>query len=212
MLPAESAVGGSELHRAVLFGDFSSLVLAEIARRPNSGRACSFSLHWKYNKREKDPSMSQPTRTATPLYTQVDITSNATAAPAPVSGTPLEQNRLLHDILMALDRQNEMMEELINQVSAAQKQRIAELAQWKDANPKLAKSCKAASEALAKVQTEFLATLTTEINDNPEVLMDGEFMLNEFIDRYGPRLAHLNGVLQVLAQLGSVPHAAAAPN
>ncbi len=156
--------------------------------------------------------MSQPTRTATPLYTQVDITSNATAAPAPVSGTPLEQNRLLHDILMALDRQNEMMEELINQVSAAQKQRIAELAQWKDANPKLAKSCKAASEALAKVQTEFLATLTTEINDNPEVLMDGEFMLNEFIDRYGPRLAHLNGVLQVLAQLGSVPHAAAAPN
>jgi hypothetical protein len=30
-------------------------------------------------------------------------------------------------------------------------------------------------------------------------------MLNEFVDRYGPRLAHLNGVLQVLAQLGSTP-------
>jgi hypothetical protein len=28
-------------------------------------------------------------------------------------------------------------------------------------------------------------------------------MLNEFVDRFGPRLAHLNGVLQVLAQLGS---------
>jgi hypothetical protein len=26
---------------------------------------------------------------------------------------------------------------------------------------------------------------------------------NEFVDRVGPRLAHLNGVLQVLAQLGS---------
>jgi len=31
--------------------------------------------------------------------------------------------------------------------------------------------------------------------------MDGEFMLNEFVDRFGPRLAHLNGVLQVLSQL-----------
>jgi hypothetical protein len=38
--------------------------------------------------------------------------------------------------------------------------------------------------------------------------MDGEFMLNEFVDRYGPRLAHLNGVLQVLSQLSSVPNPA----
>jgi hypothetical protein len=41
--------------------------------------------------------------------------------------------------------------------------------------------------------------------------MDGEFMLNEFVDRFGPRLAHLNGVLQVLAQLSSAPNPAGAP-
>jgi hypothetical protein len=35
------------------------------------------------------------------------------------------------------------------------------------------------------------------------LLIDGEFMFNEFVDRHGPRLAHLNGVLQVLAQLGN---------
>ena len=35
-------------------------------------------------------------------------------------------------------------------------------------------------------------------------MMDGEFMLNEFVDRFGPRLAHLNGVLQVLSQLSAV--------
>ena len=28
-------------------------------------------------------------------------------------------------------------------------------------------------------------------------------MLSEFVDRFGPRMAHLNGILQVLAQLGS---------
>ena len=44
-----------------------------------------------------------------------------------------------------------------------------------------------------------------EINDNVDSLMDGEFMLNEFVDRFGPRMAHLNGLLQVLAQLSSTP-------
>jgi hypothetical protein len=146
--------------------------------------------------------MTQPARTANSLYTQVDITSNAMPVSQPVNGTMVQQNQLLTDILAALDRQNEMMEELIGHVSAGQRQRATELGQWKEANPRLAKSCRVASEALAKVQTEFLTTLTDEIQDNPDALMDGEFMLNEFIDRYGPRLAHLNGVLQVLAQLG----------
>jgi hypothetical protein len=39
-------------------------------------------------------------------------------------------------------------------------------------------------------------------------MVEGEFLLNEFVDRYGPRLAHLNGVIQVLAQLSSVPNPA----
>jgi len=62
-----------------------------------------------------------------------------------------------------------------------------------------------AAESLSQVQIEFLNGMTQEINDNVDALMDGEFMLNEFVDRFGPRLAHLNGVLQVLAQLSSVP-------
>jgi hypothetical protein len=149
--------------------------------------------------------MSPTPRPENNLFTQVDITPSTASAPAPLSGTGLEHNQLLRNILQALDRQNELMEELITQVSSVQRQRAQELAQWKEANPRLAKNCRAASEALAKVQTEFLATLATEINDNPEALIDGEFMLHEFIDRYGPRLAHLNGVLQVLAQLGAAP-------
>jgi hypothetical protein len=147
--------------------------------------------------------MSQSARPAAPLYTQMDITPTTPPSPAPVAGASPDHGQLLHDILMALDRQNELMEELITQVASGQKQRANELSQWKEANPRLAHHCRVASESLAKVQTEFLTTLTTEINDNPDSLMEGDFFLNEFIDRYGPRLAHLNGVLQVLAQLGS---------
>jgi hypothetical protein len=35
-------------------------------------------------------------------------------------------------------------------------------------------------------------------------------MLTEFVDRFGPRLAHLNGLLTVVAQLGAQPAAAEA--
>ena len=48
-----------------------------------------------------------------------------------------------------------------------------------------------------------MQSLTEEIEDQEEHLIEGDYMLNEFVDRFGPRLAHLNGVLQVLAQLGS---------
>ena len=60
---------------------------------------------------------------------------------------------------------------------------------------------------MSKVQTRFIENLTEEVSENAEHLIDGEFMLNEFVDRYGPRLAHLNGVLQMLSQLAATPNA-----
>ena len=53
---------------------------------------------------------------------------------------------------------------------------------------------------------EILKSDAARCYDNYESMMDGEFVLNEFVDRFGPRLAHLNGVLQLLAQLSSVPN------
>jgi len=111
----------------------------------------------------------------------------------------------LREILAAQDRQNELLEELVNHFCSAQRQRANELGNWKQANPGLARNCRLAAEALSKVQTEYLVSLTQEISENYETLRDGEFMLNEFIDRFGPRLAHLNGLLQVLSQLSSTP-------
>jgi hypothetical protein len=97
------------------------------------------------------------------------------------------------------------MEEMIEQMHAGQRQRSNELTQWKEANPLLARRCRAAAEALSQVQTEFLQTLTVDVNDSHEEMIDNEFVLNEFVDRYGPRLAHLNGVLQLLSQLSANP-------
>lgn len=152
--------------------------------------------------------MTQEPRQAA-LFTQVDIT--AASDPAPPT-TDSELAPILRQILSAQDRQNELLEELVSQLSANQRQRAVELRQWKQANPRLAKACRNAAEALSRVQTEFLERLTDEVNDDPQVLLEGEFMLTEFVDKFGPRLAHLNGVLQVLTQLSSTPNPASPGN
>ena len=114
-----------------------------------------------------------------------------------------EVRALLQQLVAGQERQNRLLEELIQQTSSVQKQRASELGQWRKANPELAQGCRLAAETLSRVQTEFLQHLTNEINENADVWADSDFLMNEFVDRYGPRLAHLNGVLQVLSQLSS---------
>ena len=151
--------------------------------------------------------MSQDSHSSPALFTQVDITAGTQLSrPREGQESGQEQVGLLRSILAAQDRQNELLEELVNQLGSAQKQRASELNQWKQSNPALAASCRQAAESLSQVQVEFLSGMTHEISENSDALMDGEFMLNEFVDRYGPRLAHLNGVLQILAQLSSAPN------
>ena len=114
---------------------------------------------------------------------------------------------LLRQLVVGQERQQKVLEDLAQQTGQAQKQRAQELGQWKEANPELARNCRRASEALSQAQSQFLSNLTEEIAEQADALMDGEFMLNEFVDRFGPRLAHLNGLLQALSQLSSVPDA-----
>jgi hypothetical protein len=115
-----------------------------------------------------------------------------------------EPSELLREMLHAQDKTNELLEELLTSMATVQKQRASELNQWRNAHPALAEACGDAAEALSRVQVEFLNRMTDEINDTCEDLVEGDFMLHEFIDRFGPRLAHLNGVIQVLSQLSSV--------
>ena len=143
------------------------------------------------------------------LFTQVEVTPGNCGAAAEGMDLPGDHTRLLREILAAQDRQNELLEELVSVVGSSQRQRNSELAQWKKANPGLSRNCRQATEALTAVQAEFLRSLTKEITQNADCLTEGEFFLNELLDRFGPRLAHLNGVLQVLSQLSSGSNVAA---
>jgi|688.fasta_scaffold615390_2 hypothetical protein len=140
---------------------------------------------------------------------RIDVSADPANSPSVHGDVGLAMVTLMRQMIALQERQNQMLEQLVQQSTQAQRVRTTELQQWKDANPRLARACRHAAETLAKVQTQFLENITYEISDHEEALVDGDFMLNEFVDRYGPRMAHLNGVLQMLAQLGSgVPNQA----
>ena len=147
--------------------------------------------------------MSDSPRQTQPLFTHIDVSTATTTRNHGLSDATA--TTLLAQLIAAQNRQNELLEQLLHQMNSAQRQRAAELGQWKQANPELARRCRQAAEMLGQIQTRFLESVTEEIAENGDCMMDGEFMLNEFVDRFGPRLAHLNGVLQVLSQLSSVP-------
>jgi hypothetical protein len=139
---------------------------------------------------------------------RIDVSAEAAPATGEVGDPTAMMVAILRELVIGQQRQTRILEELVQFTSQIHKHRLSELQQWKDANPRLSRACRRAAETLSKVQSQFLENLTQEVSQNEESLVDGEFMLNEFVDRYGPRMAHLNGVLQVLAQLGSgVPSA-----
>lgn len=150
--------------------------------------------------------MSHDPQDVSPVF-RIDVGPSASKSPVHTANNESESGseltQLLQQLVIGQERQNELLEELAEQMHNTQKQRAIELGQWKDANPILARRCRAAAEALSQVQTEFLHKLTVDVNDNFDNMLDGEFVLNEFVDRYGPRLAHLNGVLQMLSQLSA---------
>ena len=150
--------------------------------------------------------MTSTRRPAPPLFSQLDV-SSAVHSQSHMSPRE-EQTELLREILTAQDRTNDLLADLTNTLVSTHKQRVSDLHQWRNAHPALATACRDAAESLTRVQIEYLDRMTEEINDTSDDMVEGEFLLNEFIDRYGPRLAHLNGVIQVLAQLSSVPNPA----
>ena len=151
-----------------------------------------------------------------PRQLQTSFSIDVSANPRQQPQQPLNTNELIVALLRTMvegqQREIKLLEEISSHLTAAQRQRQQELTAWREANPDLARNCRMATETLGKIQTQFLQNITEEVTYNEESLADSDFMLNEFVDRFGPRLAHLNGVLQVLSQLSSPssPPAAAA--
>jgi len=127
-------------------------------------------------------------------------------APVAVRSEPFsELCGLMREMIFTQGQQNELLKELIDHVGQTRKQKVLELALWKRSNPELAEYCRRAALKLERVQSDLLASITEEVDSNADVLLDSEFGLSEFLDRFGPKFMHLNSLFQILAQLGNAP-------
>lgn len=144
------------------------------------------------------------------LFNQIDVTN--IVAP---SGTVDERYRaeqrhaelmgVLNDIATQQKRQNELLTQLINLQTAPQRQRVNELQNWRNSHPELAKGCRQLLDRMSSMQNEYFTKMVEDSVENSVDWDYSEFMFNDFVDRFGPRLIHLNTLLQALSQLAAPP-------
>lgn len=147
--------------------------------------------------------MAQDPRLFSPMFS-IDVCTDAHTAAV---SNKIDANELIVNLLQKLvdgqQQELKLLQEIAHWTGLSHKQRQHEINQWKDTNPDLARSCRLASEALVKVQNDYIHKLTEEAADGYETMMDSEYMLQEFIDRFGPRMAHLGGVLHMVSSLSA---------
>lgn len=133
------------------------------------------------------------------------VDSVTSPKPAPVvSSVPADVQiiQLLRELVNGQQRQNELLQRMIEQSNAAQQARVNELNAWRAAHPNLAQACHDSMASLGRAQATVLQELTEELQDSGEQIEESPYLMAEFIDRYGPRMAHLNCLLQMVGQLG----------
>jgi hypothetical protein len=132
---------------------------------------------------------------------QIDVTStvppSATEPRPAASPNPPEVVDLLRQIL-------EVQREQLNYQRAAAAAHDmtarwrAYLSRWQNEFPDLSENCRKAMPTLERCYGQMIADLTDKLDDDP---LDNEFGVQEFLDRYGMRLAQLGTILNLVAPL-----------
>lgn len=114
------------------------------------------------------------------------------------------QSQVLETQRQILELQRQQLELTRETVQVARDQRarqLTELERWQSSHESVLDSCKDSVAKLEQVHSALMREMTDYVQDNHENLLDGDFALTDFVDRFGPRLAHLNTMLAVLRPL-----------
>jgi chromosome segregation ATPase len=105
-----------------------------------------------------------------------------------------------------LDMQRQQLEisKELAQVNREQRARQgAELERWQNGHEHVLERCRETLSKLEQVHASLMGELAVYVDENHENLLEGDFSLSDFVDRFGPRLAHLNTMLAVLRPLAA---------
>ena len=114
------------------------------------------------------------------------------------------QSQTLETQKLILQSQSQQLELAREATQIAREQRarqVAELERWQAGHDQVLDQCRVSLGQLEQVHSALMGELVNHVAENHENLVEGEFALTDFVDRFGPRLAHLNTMLAVLRPL-----------
>jgi hypothetical protein len=126
--------------------------------------------------------------------------STTTPVAEPPTPPPSEAVDLLRQLL-------EVQREQLNylRASAAAHDTLARwrafLSRWQGEFPTLGDDCRRALPLLERTYGKLLADLSGQLREEGHDALDNDFALQEFLDRYGMRLAQLGTILNLVAPL-----------
>lgn len=133
---------------------------------------------------------------------QIDVSS---ALPRSSSDSPLPQADATPEVVDLLKQILEVQREQLAyaRTAAAAHDMTSRwrsfLSRWNHEFPELSEACRRAMPHLERSYGQMIADLTERLNDEDGI--DSEFALQEFLDRYGMRLAQLGTILNLVAPL-----------
>jgi hypothetical protein len=133
---------------------------------------------------------------------QIDVTSTATPIPPverPPSPPGTETVELLKQILEVAREQLAYQRAAVAAHDMTARWR-AYLSRWQHEFPALSENCRKAMPALERCYGQLISDLTERLSEEDGGI-DTDFALQEFLDRYGMRLAQLGTILNLVAPL-----------
>jgi hypothetical protein len=116
------------------------------------------------------------------------------------------QNQTLDSLRQLLEVQRQQLDLSRETVQVSREQRArqgAELERWQVGHDHVLDACRDTLGRLEQVHASLMGELANYVEENHENLLEGDFSLSDFVDRFGPRLAHLNTMLAVLRPLAA---------
>lgn len=134
------------------------------------------------------------------MHFQFDMSTLAHPTPPPAAAAPADTADLLRQLL-------EVQREQLAQLRAAAAAQDAGarwrafVARWRQDFPDLADACRQSVPILERSYSKLIAELTEHLCQNGGDALENEFALQEFLDRFGMRLAQLGTLLNLVAPL-----------
>ena len=132
---------------------------------------------------------------------QFDIASTYPTSSEPSSSSPAPANvEMLALLRQILEVQREHLSFLRATHDANARWR-AFLARWREDFPELPESCQQALPILERSYSALISELADYLRQDGTETLDTDFALQEFLDKYGMRLAQLGTILNLVAPL-----------